>query len=316
MKKSFILLALFLAGICTHIHAQQKDSTVINKDSVERAIDEFLSLLDSVNAPKSYFYFGAGIGNQQFSLRNIALNAQQSAASLNLMPEIGYQHKSGLGILYNNFLSLEGSSSEIIQHTITPTYDYTKGKNINFGFSYTRYFGRKENSKYTTPYQNDFFSYIRYVKGNYRPSLSMGFANGSFKEVFKSPLIQKPDTLSIKVSDFSLIPSLQREFAWKGFGKKDYIMFYPAFLMLFASNRYTVNTSQRLLMRRPRLAQRLRNDLSSNNSFGLQSLGINADLYWYVNKFYLNPQVYFDYYTKSSSNNFNVYYAVRTGFMF
>lgn len=313
-------LILFFAGICIAVSltAQETvaDTIPINKDSIEREIDDFLKLFDSLEAPRNYFLIGIGVSNNQFSNRNVTLNSQQSSFTFNISPIISYQHKSGLGITYNNFIATGTNGSELIQHAITPSFDYKKYKKIGFGFSYTRYFGRKENSQYTTPYKNDLFGYFKFTKGKYQPGLMIGFANGSFKEVFSFPLINRKDTAKIGVSDFSFIPNLEREISFNGFGKKDYFIIIPSFMLVFASNKYDVKASDRLLLNRPRIAQRIRNDYSQNQPFNLQSLGLNLDATWYIKKFYLNPQVYFDYYLLSGSDKFNALYTVQAGFMF
>jgi hypothetical protein len=87
-------------------------------------------------------------------------------------------------------------------------------------------------------------------------------------------------------------------------------------MLIFAASKYEVQPSDRLLLSRPRIAQRIRNDFSSNTTFNLQSLGLNFDATWYIGKYYINPQVYFDYYLLSGSNKFNTLYNLQTGFIF
>jgi hypothetical protein len=314
------LLIPFIAAICftISVHAQQTaaDSIPVNKDSLEKEIDEFLKVFDSLQKPKSYFLVGVGIGNNQFSSQNVTLNSQQSSFIVNLSPTISYQNKNGLGVSYNNFIATGNGSSELIQHGITPSFDYKKDKGVSFYLSYTRYFGKKESSQYTTPYKNDLFGYAKFGKWKYQPGFMLGFANGSFKEIFSIPLINRKDTATIGVKDFSFIPMVEREFSFNGFGKKDYFLLTPSLMFICASSKYDVKPSDRLLLNRPRIAQKIRKDYSQNQPFNLQSLGLNLDATWYIGKFYLNPQIYFDYYLLSGSNKFNALYTVQSGFMF
>ncbi len=316
MLKTLVQLFITILFSCSAAHAQQTDTTFINKDSIERAVDEFLKMIDSAEAPKSYFQVGVGIGNNQFSLKNVALNSQQSSFNLSINPTISYVHKSGFGITYNNYISLGNGSSEIIQHSITPSFDYQNNEDVQFGFSFTRYFGRKTSSNYSTPYKNDLFSYFTFTGTKYQPSISVGYSTGSFTETFFLPLLNRKDTITIGVKDFSFIPSVKREFTIKGLGKKDYFYVQPSFMSIFAASRYEVQPSDRLFLNRPRIAQRIRNDFSSNTKFNLQSLGLNLDASWYIGKFYINPQVYFDYYLLSSIDKLNMLYTVQTGFIF
>ena len=98
MIKSFILLVIIALFSNSTAEAQQTDTTHLNKDSIERAVDEFLKMIDSAEAPKSYVQVSIGIGNNQFSLKNVALNSQQSSFNLSLSPTVSYIHKSGFGI--------------------------------------------------------------------------------------------------------------------------------------------------------------------------------------------------------------------------
>jgi hypothetical protein len=58
-----------------------------------------------------------------------------------------------------------------------------------------------------------------------------------------------------------------------------------------------------------------RNFLEST-PFSLQSIGLNLDAVFYFKKFYINPQLYFDYYLKGDTDNFSALYTLQAGFMF
>jgi hypothetical protein len=346
-------LILFIAAVCFAISVQSQqtvaDSIPINKDSLEREIDEFLKLFDSLQQPKSYVLIGLGISNQQFSAGNTGLNAQQSNTSFNLVPTLAYFHKSGFGITYNPYIALSNMGSKLFQHTVTPSYTYEKGKLFEWGATYTRYIGNKSFKEFTSPYKNDLFAYAEYKKWKFKPFLSAGFANGKINEttiidtfaVIKRQVrpdttvfFKQFDTLNIKLRDYSFIAGLKRDYTFNGFSKKDYITFSPSFMLFFGVSDYDIEyisqskiTPQlinyfKLYPRQARdfvqqfpVVGRSRN-LNSPGSFNLQSLALNLDATWYIGKFYFNPQFYFDYYLLSSSNKFNVLYSVQAGFMF
>jgi hypothetical protein len=346
-------LILFLAAtyFAVSVQSQQSvaDSIPINKDSLEKEIDDFLKLFDSLKQPKSYFLVGLGVSNQQFSVNNTALNALQTNVGINFVPTLAYNHKSGLGISYSNYINVSGSNVTLFQHTITPSYTYTTGKVMGFGISYTRYFSAGASPNLSSPYKNDIYTYAEVQKWKYKPSIALGFANGKFRETsVRDSLIKNPsqsgpdslrikyfDTLNFKLRDFSFITSLRREFNWKGFSKKDQITFTPSILFLFGVSNYEVEyiskpqagprlqqvlNNNPLLLRRVSseggILQRSRGFISEPGKFNLQSLGLNLDATWYIGKFYFNPQFYFDYYLLSSKNKFNVLYTVQAGFMF
>jgi hypothetical protein len=352
MKQALILCSFFCIGMFAYAQQPAKtDTAYINKDSLEKELDAFLSMLDSANKPKSYFQVGLGFSNTQFSNSNIALNAQQISSGVTLVPTIGYFHKSGFGISYNNFLVLNSSGSGIAQHSITPSFDYDKGKAFGFGIYYTRFI-RNQNFN-SSPYKNDLFSYIEYKKPKLQPSISFGYSTGGYNEYTQTDtfaVIQRPfrpdtlirfkkfDTLQVGIRDFSMIASVKTEFDWKGFSAKDYFTFTPSFLLFFASNNYDISYSsgsqfsrslQQISRNNPLLFRQLQNQLQqqfpeinntrnflNNSGFNLQSLGLSLDATWYIGKFYLNPQLYFDYYLLSSENKLTSLFSVQAGFMF
>lgn len=349
MKKTFILIA---ACLCTTISlkAQQKDSIIINKDSIEKAVDEFLALLDSAKQPKSYWQLSLGASNTQFSVNNVALNAQQLSKGVTLIPSIMYYDKSGLSITYNNFISLNNVKSGIAQHTITPAFDFSRNKKFDFGFSYTRFIGNKNFAKASSPYQNDFYGYLQFNKWEVQPSVALGYSTGKFTETsrtdtfFVRPITGERvnysvlDTLKVKLRDFSTILTARHQFTFDTKKASNYITFTPSVLLFFAKNSYEVEYTSAsaysprvayFLRNHPELRELLlrqikqsfpdinetRNFLNSTN-YQLQSIGLSLDAAFYFNKFYLNPQVYFDYYLPEADKKFTALFSLQAGFLF
>ncbi len=323
---------LFALSLSSSVSAQQtvNDSIPINKDSIEKAVDEFLKLFDSLHEAKSYFLVGVGVGNSQFSVKNVALNAKQTSKNVNISPVLGYYNKSGFNISYNNYLLLEQGTVTLLQHSLTAGYDYSKENETAFGFSFTRFIGKKEFVNASSPYDNDLFAYVHGNKNWFQPGLMMGFSGGKYREASRyldSQYVTFPgpgyryfyvnDTSFIRVRDFSLIPYVQLDFEWKGFGKKDLINFNPSLMFNSGLSRIRVDSKGSITTRRD-LLLRLRYASSSvdKSSFNLQSLGLNINATWYIGKFYLNPLLYLDYYLLSSKEKFNAFYTVQAGFMF
>lgn len=351
MKKLFALplaVLLCVSVVC----AQQTDSTTINKDSIEKAVDDFLALLDSAKQPKSYWQLSLGASNTQFSINNVALNAQQLSKGVTLIPSIMYADKSGLSFTYNNFISLNNVNSGIVQHTITPAYDFSRDKQFDFGFSYTRFIGNKNFAKASSPYQNDFYGYLQFNKWEVQPSVAFGYSTGKFTETSRTDTFfvrQRPlgpdtvrytikDTLNVKLKDFSNIFSARHQFVFETKKASNYITFTPSFMLFFARNAYDVEytsssefspRTQVFLDSRPLLYREVlntikqsfpdinetRNFLNSTN-YQLQSIGLSMDAAFYFGKFYLNPQVYFDYYLPEADKKFTALFTLQAGFLF
>ncbi len=349
MLKPLILLVI-ACSFASILSAQTAADTIpVNKDSLKKAIDDFLKFIDSVNQPKSYFQIGIGISNQQFSVNNTALNALQTSPGINLVPVFGYNHKSGLGIQYSNYIHLSGAGVSLFQHTITPSYTYSTGRFIDAGISYTRYISVTASQGFSSPYKNDIYTYAEIKKWSLKPSLDFGFANGRYKETSiidtfaiirrqvrpdTTVFFKQFDTLNARIKDYSVIAAVSRDFSFSTGSSKSYITFSPSFMFLFGWNNYDIGYVSRpqltpellqFLRRNPLALSQLARQFPSLNksrnfnesgNFNLQSLGLNLDAVWYIGKFYFNPQVYFDYYLLSSENKLNALYTVQAGFMF
>lgn len=326
------LIQLFIAVLfCSSVYAQETvaDSIPVNKDSIERELDAFLKLYDSLQSPKSYFLAAAGIGNTQFSVKNIALNSQQSSNNLSIIPTLGYYDKSGISISYNNYLLQEAKSLQLLQHSLTLGYDFPGAKKVAYGFSYTRFLGKKEFVNSSSPYDNDILVYVNKRKGIFQPGVMIGYSSGRYRETSRYLDSQRVlnsvpgyiyfyvnDTSRVSVKDFSFIPYLQYEFEWKGFGKKDYLTFRPAFMLIGSANKFTVDSKgRRSILKYPRLGRSYDQSSSNASDFNIQSIGLSLDAVWYVGKFYINPQLYMDDYLLSSKNKFNFLYTMQVGFM-
>lgn len=347
----FCVLLMFVGFI--DLRAQQADTAAINLDSIEREVDAFIAMMDSLKKPTSYFQAGVGLGNQQFSSNNIALNAQQNNQPATCVPQLSYMHRSGLGLTYTGYLMPSKGSLQLLQHSITPSYDYVKSEQWISGISYTRFLGNQSLETGSSPYKNDWYAYAMRSKGWVQPSVSFGYSNGRFSETSQTDTfavikrLNRPDTtvafrlfdtLRIRIRDFSMILSAQHRFKWKGITSKDYFTLTPSVLFFFARNRYDLEyvsegkfspRIQSLQKNNPLLFRQFETqvqrqfagllqtrNLLNDSKFALQSLGLNINFIWYIRKFFFNPKVYMDYYLLSSREKFKVFYSAQVGCIF
>ena len=330
----------------------EQDSIPFNIDSLEQELDEFLSLYKK-GGEQSYFQLSLGFSNTQYSVSNLALNAQQLKRGVALLPTLTYVHKSGLSLGYNPFFLLSGKDPGITQHGLTSGYEFSKGKAFDFGIYYTRFFTSAQRKQYASPYKNDVYAFAEYNKWKVQPSLALGYSTGSLRETSRtdsSITINRPlrpdttikfsvyDTLNMKLRDFTVTASLRHQFFFKGKQSSNYFTFTPSLLFFFVKNSYDVEYTSAsvvsprtylFLQDRPQLRDALIRELRSrfpglnqtrsflnNTNFSLQSIGVNLEGTAYWGKFYLNPQVYVDYYLPASSNPMSVFFTLSTGFFF
>ncbi|HMO32040.1 MAG TPA: hypothetical protein PKE63_06790 [Lacibacter sp.] len=350
MKHFFLFLLL---GVSLGASAQLPDTIPLNTDSIERELDAFLKLYGP-KKEQSYFLVGAGLSNIQSSLSNLALNAQQQSRGVTLLPTLQYMHKSGLNLSYTGYLLTSRETSGFMQHALTPGFEFSRQKHFDFGLYYTRFLGNNRFDEFSSPYRNDWYAYAEYKRWYLQPSLALGYSTGRFTETSKTdssiriPLpFPRPDTLirfsiydtlSIGLRDFSVIFTLRHQYQWASHNRKTYYTFTPALLLFFLQNRYEVEytsvsvldpRTRIFLQNRPLLRDQLvrqlqqqfpglnqtRNFLGSTD-FNLQSLGLSLDAAVYWGKWYLNPNLYIDYYLLSSTGKWTGFFQLQTGFFF
>jgi hypothetical protein len=289
---SFLFAALFATA--------QSDTTLSKKEKATLdsmfAADALLNMLD--DEPKNYADISIGFGNATFSTQNQAVNATGYTNQLVLTPALFYYFKSGFNVGLTGFLTNNGSSMGLYQTGASLGYVY-EDSIISTGISYTRYFG--DNKKYNgkSIYQNEIFGYLKYAKPFIQPSISLGFANGKYKQV---ELVFVPslnrfvrDSTNNTTSYFSATLAAEHTFEFeKIFAKKDGLSINPVLLLNAGSDKVNTTHTNRIF-NSPRVKTSAKKT-SQTNKMQLQSIASSINITYGIGKFYLQPSVYFDYY--------------------
>ena len=250
-----------------------------------------------------------GIGNGSFSSHNLAANATGVTNQLIFTPALFYHHKSGFGIGISPFITKDSSKMAVYQTGITASYDY-EGEEVNTGISYTRYLTDTKKYNSFSLYQNDIFAYIKKASGIIQPGISIGYANGNYKDISLVTFTPQPplppiprlvrDSTNNKASYFSLSASAEHDFSFYTlFDKNDELDVVPSFFVNAGSDKNTTTHTNRLYDRIRALSNRKK--VTENNKFQLQSVGFSLDLTYTIGKFYFQPNIYLDYYLPSTT---------------
>ena len=188
--KSFIAGFIFLLVFATNqANAQRNrlDSLFMNKDTtsvLDSLMADFDDFLDSLSKPKSFFNITVGAGTGLFSFETKNSAVLTSEKKLILSPSVGYFHKSGFGFSATGYLINDSSKLNFYQYVLTPSFDIIKRK-FSLGISFSRYISKDSLSFYTTPIQNEIFTYFTYKNWWLRPSISLSYGWGSETEYEK-----------------------------------------------------------------------------------------------------------------------------------
>jgi len=326
--QKFHLLVVSVFICCAVAQAQTDSLSKQDKAALDSmmAKDEFLKMMEGKE--KNAVDISVGLGNGAFSSDNQAANATGVTNQLIFTPGIMYRLKSGFSFGATGYLTNDSANKlQLYQTGLSAAYEYY-GKEVSTAISYTRFISDTKKYNNKSLYQNDFFANIKKVRGAVQPGISLGFSNGNYKEatlasfILRRPLNPRGDTLIVavdstdnKASYFSLSPSIQHDFSfYKIFSAGDELDFTPSLIVNFGSDKLT-QTHTNKLFNRPALSKRKK--VEANNQFQLQSLAVSFDFTYSVGKFFLQPNVYFDYYLPSTTaKRLSSIFAVTTGFTF
>ncbi|MEO7120530.1 MAG: hypothetical protein ABIY62_05505 [Ginsengibacter sp.] len=295
--------------------------------------DDMIKMIDNLDKPSSYFRINMGIGNKLYSIENKSITSLQNTNLLILSPSIAYNHKSGFGISFTGFLLNQDKKTAFYQYTLTPSFLYNKGKVADASISYTHYFEKEVYSPNTSPVQNEFYSTLVFKKSWIKPGIAVGYSSGMFRQIVhidtslkvanRRVSIKYTDTALIKVSSFSVSASMEHSFNFfKLFSAKDGLVFTPQVSIISGENGYKVNHNSSIENYNAftkKQITRLRHfqTQSDNKKYQLQSTGLDLDAYYAIGKFYIEPEIYFDYYfPKTTDNRFTQIYNLNIGITF
>ncbi|NOT94069.1 hypothetical protein [Ferruginibacter sp.] len=335
MQKFYLLFFLVIlsnsAAIAQIDSLSAKDKAML--DSM-MANDEFLKLMQEKE--KNSVDISVGVGNGAFSAHNNAANATGIINQLIFTPSVIYRIKNGFSFGLTGFLTDNSAGkTELYQTGINGAYDYY-GKKITAGISYTRYVSDRNKYNSKSLYQNDIYGYLKRAKGILQPGLSAGFANGKYKEVvFRSELVTYPIPLSIPRRDttvlisgydstdnassyFSVSANVSHDFSfYKIFSKDDEFDFTPTLIVNFGSDKLTLTHTNKIFDRLRLKRLQNKRQVESTNKFQLQSAAVSFDFTYSIGKFFLQPNLYLDYYLpETTANRLSTIFSVTAGVSF
>jgi hypothetical protein len=335
MKKLLVLLVLIVAMQPSFSQKRGKlDSLFLKGDTtaiMDSLLKDFDSYLDSLTGHKSFFIVNMGIGTGFFSFNEKNSVTVNTKRRLIFSPSVGYFHKSGLGIATSAF-ALFNNGMNFYQYSFSPSYDCIK-KSFSAGIAYTRYITKDSLDFYTTPIQNELFTYFSYKKWWMRPTISLSYGWGSKAEYQKREasrilrLLEERNRYYVTVKnetsvrDFSATFSLRKDFDWYNVLKKsDNITLTPIAMLNAGTQNYGFNTSYSYNFSPVRANSLPSNkDISDNTQFAFQSACIALRGSYLKGRFLLQSQVLFDYFlqdVQDSDSKLNTVYSITAGLSF
>lgn len=313
------------------IHLKQKMAidTNINYEELFNDLDAFM---DSILMPHSYFLVSLSVNKGYFNFLSKGEQLPEATQKLIYSPVIGYYHKSGFGITATGYIVNDEKNLNFYQFSLSPSYDYLENRDLATGIAYTRFFTKDSLPFYTSPLQNELYAYFTYRKWWIRPTVSASYGWGSRsaytqREALIQSLRLRPYGYTYinnteSVSDFSVTTSVRHDFYWLDvFTYNDHIRFTPQLLYVSGSQKFGFNQSTTTYAQTIQTAANVMYNSENvylDNKTYFQPLSLTMFLRgeYSIKKFFIQPQLAFDYYFPASSNNFSVLFSFNAGLIF
>ena len=342
LTKSLIILPLFLLGMESYAQVSSSDTTKKKEKVEDWAIDSTIdydlllqdmeSFLDSISSPHSYLLGSFAMGTGYFNYTSKSTTLLETRKNFTYVPTLGYYHKSGLSLTSTGNIITDNSKPNLYQIAVSPGYDYLENRNFATGITYTRFFTKDTLSFYTTPLQNELFGYFTYRKWWIRPTIALSYGWGNRtdymerEELIQDLRLRRSGVTRINskesVTDFSIIASVRHDFYWLGiFSYKDHIRITPQIAFISGTQKFgfnqTANTYATIVRTGANVLYSSENVyLDDQLDFQPLSLTMFVRGEYSFGKFFIQPQLVFDYYFPTDQGNFNTLFSLNMGIIF
>jgi hypothetical protein len=330
---------IFLLGLFITINssaqkpAKQPDiDTSFTDLDYDELFNELDLLLDSLTAPRSFGLFNIAVGYNYFNYQAKESYLLEASKKLTYSPTLSYFLKNGLGVSVNTIVVNDGQKLNPYQFNVTGSYDYIKNSKFITGISFSRFFTKDSLLFYTSPSKNEAYSYFTYRHFWLKPSVAVSYGWGSRnsyeerQEYITSLRLAANGFTRINtresVNDFNIISSVRHDFYWLDvLGKRDYMRFTPQIVFTSGTQKFGFNQTSSTYATIPRTGA---NVLYSSDKVYLDdqmffqplSLSTYLKAEYSKGKFFIQPQLIFDYYFPANEKNLTTAFVMNAGVIF
>jgi len=332
-KKHFLFIFGLLVANFVYSQKPAKqndiDTTFTDYDALFNELD---ALLDSLTAPRNFALFNIGIGNSFFNYESKSESALQNLKKITFTPSLAYFSKSGWGISGTSVIVHDGAKLNPFQFYLTGSYDYLKNNRFISGIALTHFFTKDSLPFYTSPLKNEVYAYFTYKKLWFKPSVGLSYGWGSRSDFEEREDYITSLRLGVKgftrvdtresVYDFNVITSMRHDFYWMDvLGKNNYIRLTPQIVFTSGTQKFGFNQTSSTYATIPRTgANVLYNSdnvyLDDQLYFQPLSLATYIKTEFSKGKFFLQPQLIFDYYFPAPEKNLSTGFIMNAGVIF
>ena len=340
MIRKLTVLVLLMCN-CGLIMAQKRDTVKVKTikpvqtdiADYDLLFDELDDFLDSLLTPRSYTLVNMYAGSNFYDYAPSSTNTLENNRQLTLTPSIGYYSKTGFAVNATGNVVKEKSGWNPYQLAAALSYDYLKNFDFAAGVSATHFFTKKKVEFYTSPLKNEVYGYFTYRKLWVKPVIAASYGWGSRTsyeervEYIKKLRLRKKSytvitTSEESISDFNLMLSARHDFYWLDIiNSSSFFRFTPQLGLIAGTQKFgfnqTSDTYQTMLVTGKSKYQGSENtNLDDQSKFQLLSVTGTLKTELSLGKFFLQPQLAFNYYIPATSNNLATIFSLNTGVIF
>lgn len=341
-KKLVIILPLFFLGMTSFAQTSSSDTTRKKDKVADWALDSTIdydlllqdmeTFLDSISLPHSYLLGSLAVGKGYFNYTSKSTALVETRKNFTYVPTIGFFHKDGLSLTATGNIVNNNDKLNLYQIAVTPGYDYLENRDLATGITYTRFFTKDTLSFYTTPLQNELYAYFTYRKWWIRPTVALSYGWGNRtdymerEELIQDLRLRRRGVTRINskesISDFSVITSVRHDFYWLGvFSYKDHFRITPQIAFISGTQKFGFNQSANTYATILRTGTNVLYNSESvylDDQLDFQPLSLTAFIRgeYSIGKFFVQPQLVFDYYFPTKQDNFSTLFSFNVGMIF
>lgn len=331
-KVVVLFLSLFLLSREAFAQKPLPADSLEDYDMMFKEMDSFF---DSLLRPRSYLLVNVGFTNGYFntsSKTNSGISLQ-ATRKLTYSPSVTWFHRSGFGLSASANIIHDSGRVNPFLFVGTLSYDYVKNTKFITGISFSHLFTKDSLPFYTSPLENEVYAYFTYRDLWLRPSVGINYGWGSRTEYserrdYITSLRKRRrgfTTVNTResISDLTVTASLRKYFYWMDvLSDNDFIRFTPQLAFVGGTQKFGFNQTTTTTVGKGRVngANPLNSseNVQLNDQMSFQPLSASAILKseFSKGKFFLQPQLIFDYYIPAKEKNFSTLFMVNVGVIF
>ena len=305
------------------------DTSFTDYDALFSELDAFL---DSLMTPRDFTLINVGVTSGYFNYETKENELLKPIKKTVYSPSVAYYSKSGLGISAAANILHDGQKVNPYQYSVAGSYDYTQNRKFITGVSLTRFFTKNDLPFYTSPLQNGAYAYFTYRNFWVKPTVAASYGWGS-----RSEYTQRQERISAirlrpggytrintqeSINDFNFITSVRHDFYWLNvLWGNDFVRVSPQISFTSGTQKFGINqNSSSYATIKGTSVQVLYNseNVYLDDTMRFQPLSLTGFLKteYSKGKFFIQPQVLFDYYFPAKEGNFSTGFLLNAGVIF